>query len=546
MKKIAHLSILILFISCQEIQSPKLSFLASSHSSFILDNSPILCSENRVFHENKILFVIDKTKTNKKSDPDGHIRINGIKNFMKNNKNNNFGFIVFSKEVSSPLTINNIPVFRSNYSELEKAIEEIDEQKDEGKKNYLDLLSWIKKSIENDMRIPSRLLTDYYVMFISDGYPSASEEDQKQFIQGMKSFSDTYDNVHVHSAYYGQYKNRGSGFGEQLKTLSTTGVKLFIMIKTGFFIPFIPLFNSKKISQEEEEGSTDDVHFVKAVSEQNGGDYIDYNKNGNWNFQTQLEKIWNMDFFLVYNLNAGFCFDGYIGVDSDGDGLCDQDEDLIEGLNSDSRFSFNDGYGDYFHLLAINNQKTLPPCSDRSDDDHDLLTVCEEKYLNFLHSSELLSPKNPDSDADGVIDGIEAMIYLLNDASAPLDPNNLKNGDLSKITRHISPFSPEEKQIAHETVLSPLSGKNASCYGIQQNTLPLYPTISVSNTFKNMSHKKGENIILIYFMHKMENSSNYVYQWTYKKVRMMENQHQFRISLNDSQFQYFSFKKSKI
>ena len=545
-------------ISCQELEgsTQPLSFLTQSYVNRIVDQVPVFCSENTHFYGNKILFVVDRTKTNQESDPEGMERLNGIKNFIRNNRNKDahFGFIVFSEKITSPMTIQGIPVFRSRYIELERALQDLSTYPDEGEKQYSELFEWIQKTIENDMRTSAQKINEYNIIFLSDGYPSVDEEEQNQFTKKIRTLTHTYNNVYVHAGYYGQYKNRSPGMGENIKKFSLTALKTAFVIKTGIFLPMAFLSWNHNESAEK-SSTTDDVEFVKDLS--SGGDFVDYNQGEKWKFADKMDKTWNMKFFLVYNLNAGFCFDGLVGVDSDGDGLCDRDEEPLEGFNVHSRFSFNDGYGDYFHLIALKDQNMLPPCVDRKDEDRDLLTSCEEKYLNkvFQESgSGRLSLSNPDSDGDGLIDGLEAMVYLIDEIEAPVDPSNLKQTrddnetDMAKIRKHISPFAPSKGQRAYDTVLSPIRGAHSSCYGIRQNTLPVYPTVHVQkeDTLKNMHHKKDENVILIYSIQQMKGAKDAVYQFTYLKAPVQKNndsgyQKRLKISLTDNQFDYFVF-----
>ena len=557
LKKTALIYFLFVFLtSCHPVGSmDEFSNLTS-----ISDNSPVECPSAASFHQNKVLFVIDKTRTNKKSDPGGSLREKGVKHFIENHKGQNmsFSFIAFSTKPSSPLTVHNIPVFKSNAEEIDSAVQSVFSLKDEGKKNYSELFPWIQKTIENDIRLGESLLSDYFIIFISDGYPAVSAESQNQFIQNMNAFSQRYRNVSINSAYYGDYKNRrAGGLGQAFSRLTNTAFNTFVLLQTGVFMPMmaVPPAGGESIPAET---ASDDTLFVQSVSENGRGRYLDYNKGSFFDFRSQFVKSWNVEFFLVYNLNAGFCADGYVGVDSDGDGLCDQDEERMEGFRSDSRFSFQDGYGDYFHYFALKRKKTLPACLERTDSDHDLLTVCEENYLNIIYknrpSLKPLSPKNPDSDGDGIIDGIEAMVYLTRATSAPLNPDNLKQihsgrqTDFDKITRHISPFAPSEEQISYDTMLTPLEGQNSkTCYGLKQNTLPLYPTqlVNKEDTLSGLGQKEGENRVLIYFLQKNSGSNDFIYQFKIENFEWRpgeSHQNPLQIPVNDSRLHPYPFK----
>ncbi len=52
-----------------------------------------------------------------------------------------------------------------------------------------------------------------------------------------------------------------------------------------------------------------------------------------WNLHRLMNVVpWSLKEFLVYNINAGFCFDGKVDVDSDADGICDRDEMTMNNL----------------------------------------------------------------------------------------------------------------------------------------------------------------------------------------------------------------------
>ena len=399
------------------------------------------------------------------------------------------------------------------------------------------------------MRVNQTPLVDYHVFYISDGSVSESQiEEENQFLHGISRMAHQFQNVQIHSAYYGEDQARRPRFLQRVKRGGKFLFRNYLMLETGLFF----LGTRGESSQTSQ---TSDL--LKDISEQGKGEYIDYNTKTQIPFQSQFDEPWQMERFLVYNLNAGFCLDGFVGMDSDGDGLCDHDENKIEGFHADNRFSFQDGYGDYFHWLALQKQIILPACQDQSDIDKDLLTHCEEKYLNALYAkkgkgSKLvpLKTNHPDSDGDSIIDGIEVLIYLADEPSAPLDPHNLskirfsgEGTDLDKILKHLSPFTSENGQIAYDTQLTSLRGENASCYAIQQNTLPLYPVLPVYNgdAFNDFQHNTNENVIFIYSLRRRGDSKDVIYQFEYKK----RTNHQFEqpyLSVDMSHFQTKAFR----
>ena len=126
-------------------------------------------------------------------------------------------------------------------------------------------------------------------------------------------------------------------------------------------------------------------------------------------------------------------------VDSDGDGLSDQEEyrDGTDPLSIDSDRDVigevvGDGYGDLFEIR--HRQSGFDPvdpsapalrCDSRSDRDRDGLSDCEELFLNT-------DPFSPDSDQDFMLDGFELFAGTdpkRNDAELDVDLDGIVNRD---------------------------------------------------------------------------------------------------------------------
>ena len=557
MKKLSLLFIIAIyfalsFVSCQPVKgvlSP--SLLDTPYE--IMDSAPLFCAEgSQSFYENRVLFVVDQTKSNKQSDPQGRMRMQSIRTLIEQNDKNNvsYGIITFSNnKIFSPINLSDVSVFTSDSETLETALEEIFPTKDKGRANYEKVLQEVTRSIDYDVRRTRNKIVDYHIVFMSDGSLHAvSEQQQRNFVNGIQELVHTFDRVQIHSIYYGDYKNKPPGFGQRLGQITNAGFRLWVFSSTGFY----PFYQSSYSSAQQDPSlaskETEDVLYLRDISEKGQGSYVDQNQDSNWGLN--LNQQWDMDSFIVYNLNAGFCLDGHIGLDSDVDGLCDRDEMRIAdfGFEPHNRFSFNDGYSDYFHWLAIEKQQMLPKCSDQEDKDHDLLTYCEEQYINSIVSNyPLLKLDNPDSDGDGILDGIEVLVYWATDHLASRNPDNLdqESGGLSdyeKIVKHISPFVPVEDQMTgYDTSLFPVKGQNGTCYSLRQTKLPFYSSISMDedDTLSQVSKDQTENTILIYTLRQRRNSNSHVYQFMHRDIQRDSNH--LSLPVEGDSFQYLAF-----
>ena len=556
MKILLLSSFALFFMSCQPIQGT-----LSSHfmeTAYEITDSPVFCSKDSDFYESKVLFIVDQTRSNKKSDPQKVMRRQGIQSFIDQNKNNShvsYGIVGFSDEVFSPITLSgnevskDILTFTFDSKLFEKSLTETLSRKDKGRGNYTNLLhtllNEVAEGIDFDSQINKAKIVDYHIVFISDGNLSVRKDGHKSFVNGVRDMVRRFERVNVHSVYYGDYKNRGLSTAQRAKR----GLKAVFQLYAFSSIGFLPVsYNSGPAVSSVDE--TDDVRHLMQISETGQGSYIDQNEDSEWSLD--LSQQWRASPFIVYNLNAGFCLDGRVGLDSDMDGLCDEDEMKMTGFEPDNRFSFNDGYGDYFHWMEFEKQRiSLTPCSNRSDEDHDFLTYCEEEYINSLAGGDypLLSPNNPDSDGDRILDGIEVLVYWANDPLAARNPYNLDNSseglsDYERIVQHISPFAPAEEQTAYNTSLAPVKGSQGSCYSLRQTKLPIYPTLFVDedDTLSQIPQNSGDNTLLIYTLKQKQNSLSRVYQFMYKNVYRVDEK--LNLPAEGQSFQYLAFTDS--
>ena len=524
-----------IFFSCTPIESGLNSLIPSNY--MISDSSPLFCldGEKNSFYEDKVLFVVDHSSSSKKSDPDKSIRAGGIKKFIKENQDSSYAFILFSKNISSPLALHGLSVFTKEKQKVEEALDSITQKKDEGRGNYEGLLDHISKTLEYDALQNVDTLIQYHILFISDGSLSISEKKKKSFVQGIKNLVSEVGSVQVHSVYYGNYQNSGPSFGER----ATKGAK-WVFQAWSFSQGGFGLYGGEK--EVPQEGETQDVSHLKHISENGGGVYIDSNK-ASWDIN--LDAPWQFKGPVIYNLNRGFCFDGYSGLDSDQDGLCDRDEKSTEGFDPLNRFSFGDGYSDVYHWFALKEQNMLPPCFDKEDKDHDLLTRCEESYINSIESPfPPLKNTDPDSDRDGIIDGIETRIFLTENPLSARDPDNLKlqrdsEGltDKEKILQSLSPFIPEEDQESYGFKLIPVKGSRSSCYGLQGPESPFHDLDALEES-------EEKHPLLIYILGRRKSSKMGIYRFMHYDIDLYESSQERPLPLPASKFYTLRFKAS--
>jgi hypothetical protein len=148
---------------------------------------------------------------------------------------------------------------------------------------------------------------------------------------------------------------------------------------------------------------------------------------------------------IVWNRNVIATKDGF-KVDSDGDGLTDEEE-IALGTDPFNPDTDGDGISDGvevrlsslgFDPLVANTVPQCTPADLITDTDGDGLTDCEEKLLGT-------DPTLVDSDGDGVPDMVEYAAgtnYLINDASLDYDDDGTTN--LQEMLIHSDPWSSDQ------------------------------------------------------------------------------------------------------
>ena len=460
------------------------------------------------FSTMKIMFVVDISGSNQSTDPSGKRRSHSIKKFVENlealqGRRPQYGLIAFASKAYALINEGGDitkPRFIKSAQAIYQAAKAIQKEPSGGGTVYKTALQMVQLAIDDDIQRFPEQRAHYAIFFVSDGAPSDSFK--KSHILNVINTGNR--NIYLSTAYYGNIGRRAQDI---LKKMATWG----------------------------------------------NGNYINFEKGHSWDLNRLLVRSdvipWSLKEFLVYNLNAGFCLDGEIDVDSDVDGMCDRDEETLNHLyakelkaegntfDPSNRFSFGDGYGDFFHWLRYPGTKLIP-CMNRSDQDFDLLTACEEGEIQNYNNNALFKKANPlyfDTDKDGLLDGIETFVYFASPNTgrstrytAPLDSENLEDNPdgeesvLTQIQQHRNPWFKDPHAEAYNTKLTPLNSKKGDCYEFHQSVLPLYKTLPVKeeNTLKGLGHGEGENSILIYYIQipQKEPDSHGVLQHSVQKI----------------------------
>jgi Bacterial TSP3 repeat len=190
---------------------------------------------------------------------------------------------------------------------------------------------------------------------------------------------------------------------------------------------------------------------------------------------------------------------GQLLIDSDGDGLSDDDEINIYHTNPLLYDTDGDGIGDGVEVKVGTNPlvpDTLTGCDPTRDDDGDYLNNCEELLLG-TDSCQF------DTDGDGFSDLVEVLR-----GTNPLVPENTQDADhdgyanVDELAGHTDPFSVDlafRSDHAYFTTTTPTTptsdGRN--CYTFTVSNIGLVSSQSIPNP-PFSSYPAGENDIYLY------------------------------------------------
>ena len=522
-----HLYIYLLCLVIFPVGCVDVSLVPRGESEVLIHSKDSFCIVDpvEITHVTKIMFIVDVSGSNSNNDGDGSKRADNINRFVEELSKTGdyqYGLITFHSQSESEIYYEGESTarFTSDLEDVYAATQTIRANPARSGTQYEPAFNAVRSAILRDVQSFPNENTSYQVLFISDGKPS--DRNYLPIVSNLINIQGRM--VHISTAYYGR------------------------------------------------EGS-DAISTLRDIAILGGGNFVNFENGEDWDLSQLVVESdvipWSLKQFLVYNLNAGFCLDGTVDVDSDVDGMCDKDEILMnsiysgelqaEGKSFDpaNRFSFGDGYGDFYHWLRFRYPgTTLSACNDRSDNDFDLLTACEEMELkNSSALTDDLSRGNPDifdTDRDGVIDGIETYVYFASQNTgratrytAALDNKNLQDSPdgegsvLVQIRQHRNPLVKDiDTAVSYDTKLAPLLGSSRDCYEFSQTSLPLYDTLEVTsgNTLPGLEHGAGENSIMVYYIQVLQSDPGSVGVLKYSFQRVQRDSLNLGLQVGDGVF----------
>jgi hypothetical protein len=449
----------------------------------------------------KFLFIMDKSGSNAQSDPGCDRRCGGFQKFYDKNKANpavQWGMIAFQDPGTRALIKDGAtPVFTTDENQVQAAVQEL-ANGDNGGTPYGSALGLAQQAVEKDLKDHADEDNLYMLIFVSDGVPTdgSDENSLRGTVKALVNLSP--GKIYLSTGYYDA--GGGNGTAENLlKAMADEGMGKYVALKNG-----------------------DDFDFDELIV---GGPSRD---------------PWVIKNMVVYNLNSSICEDGHYGMDSDGDGLCDVDE-IKYGFDPTRKFSKpNTGYGDYFQYRKLKFGETLAPCTDRTDEDFDLLTKCEEAHIyNSTPVSpspdivvpQRANPKNPDTDLDGIMDGLEVFAFHLN--TSPMNARDVltdydSEGDAgTQIKQHKNPNVWDPGANAYDTRITPTEIRQETgqtCYHFSQSKLMIYNgtlALPADGNMPYMVHAKGENVVMVAFIQtpQREPLGRGIYNYSFQKLK---------------------------
>ncbi len=473
----------------------------------------------------KFLFVVDKSGSNRRADPNNVRRADNIERFLNQHRDNPYvkwGFIQFGQSQAVPVSSyimdpnTGEPGF-SNAFAMDEALGLLRSEADAGCTPYMPALALSKQVIREDIQNYPEESSVYHVFFLSDGRPDPP--------------------------------SGGGGCGSATVTNSPTDPFLFEVRSLINLKPNKAFFHTVFYHIDGDPPASQGLRFM---AEAGRGSFVDLEMEDQLDFNSFLggedrkSRILKGPRIVIKNLNAGFCLDGSIDVDSDADGLCDKDEIAISEqlserlggrrLSPTNRHSVDAKFSDKFvYEFGLLRDRPMPQCTfPNSDEDFDLLNPCEETLLRDLDANgptirwteELLArggtanPKNPDSSGNGFLDGLQ--FFQFGTPSSAVNFLNLRD-------RYAGGFSGEDLMVEHRhprrpdvfnehnydarTVFVEKRPTGENCYSFTQTQLALYPTLEFIDENRgerayDLSHKAGENVILMYYISVPEDDPN--------------------------------------
>lgn len=408
----------------------------------------------------KLLFIVDLSYSTTWTDPvpqSGKPRreqaVRDVIARYKTNNNVSYGIITFS-DAPYRQTFG----YTNDLSNLEGATANLSSS--QGGTNYSDTLWSVIDFMHADIAkigaVEARR-THYLVFWLSDGFPTVGAVDPNALLPGVAYLRDSV-------------KAQAAEFRMDTAFLG------------GGPVPTTP---SDITALDEAK------QLLRGMSQTGGGGFIDIPAGQSFTFDVNIKpnvRKFTLQTVVANNRNAQFAPDHPL-ADSDGDFLSD-DSEATEGTDPLSADTDGDGYRDGVEVLQA---RTLHPAHGDAgcampgvDTDHDDLWDCEETLLGTRLD-------NPDSDGDGLTDGLEVRLGSAPTiASTSIDSDLDGFGDALEVKAHMPASAATSKDdIDHwgyRYITTPVAG-DANCYTIDVDNTSMYETLATDTT------ERGQNTL---------------------------------------------------
>ncbi len=470
----------------------------------------------------KVLFAIDCSLSMTSSDPLNPPdepygrRIAAVRRFLDRYNTSDYPSVSFSIMLWSANVLDQTrngygdPGFTRSADELNRVLDNVN---NDTTTDYIGTLDAIRDVVHND--IINTLYeesgenkvarTKYIVLFFSDGMPNvAGGEPQLQ--------SDIYDRVEAMTQLA-----EDEGVGQF--SLHTFFLSAWFDLNPGFDAERQYAENTLRGMAQRGNGSFREFATAAAI------DFINFT-------DLRLANQYKVAYIMAYNFMVRPGID-VLNLDSDGDGLTDEDEINLHGTDPRNRDTDNDGLSDYFEIdvqtlmddgqmwpdpLVNDSSCPPPPGGVWPDQDSDGLTDCEESIKGTWRFVA-------DFDSDCMPDGIEVAAGINpfeNDYIADSDMD--EEWDLYEVKWHTNalandPILYERYRYAYTTidhgppdpVLNPDIPQGIKRYTFDISNISLMDTIgSAANGMFNGGQEllPGDNIIRIYIAQVPEDRPN--------------------------------------
>jgi len=401
----------------------------------------------------KILLIIDNSGSMRYFDEDGE-RFQAARDLVStysSDENYSFGLVVYNSTttVTTPLD----DPFVSDETTFEAHLEEVEEAKTGTP--YLEALDIGYQLIVTDMALHPKTApnTTYVTFLLSDGLPTDQCESDKSpelCFQKVEQF------VELASMDEG--------------CLSST-------LHTGYL---------------QVPGEFKPIDFLTALAELGNGTFVLFDGPTEIDFHhidlTGLRRTHQQWSFIANNLNTRPTENG-IEVDSDGDGLSDVAEKSL-GSDLTRGDSDEDGCSDFTEHVLGWPLHTAPDAESPNhctcameglvnpfgDGDGDGLNDCEETFLKG-------DRENPDTDLDGIPDGLEVHFgTYLDIPDDSRDPDLDEDDNITEIRKHRSPNISDDEQTRAFSYLYDIEWESTTptgqkCYAFSVENIEVLPTI---------------------------------------------------------------------